>query len=120
MSRINEYLERLRDPEYYALFDTDGGPGLYKLEKTGDFVESAARHANLLTNSEMAEKIMWTNLKKANELADQRPVPDDIIDKIQAIADKTSDPVEKALVENVKLMYVMYQKEQQTGRKPVC
>ena len=54
--------------------------------------------------------MMWPNLKKANELADQRPVPDDIIDKIQAIADKTSDPVEKALVENVKLMYVMYHK----------
>lgn len=54
--------------------------------------------------------MMWPNLKKANELADQRPVPDDIIDKIQAIADKTSDPVEKVLVENVKLMYVMYHK----------
>ncbi|PLR40721.1 hypothetical protein CYR55_05420 [Chimaeribacter californicus] len=54
---------------------------------------------------------MWPNLKKANELAEQRPVPDDIIEKLQAIADKTSDPVEKALVDNVKLMYVMYQKK---------
>ncbi|WP_146000952.1 hypothetical protein [Chimaeribacter californicus] len=55
--------------------------------------------------------MMWPNLKKANELAEQRPVPDDIIEKLQAIADKTSDPVEKALVDNVKLMYVMYQKK---------
>jgi len=54
---------------------------------------------------------MWPNLKKANELAEQRPVPDDIIEKIQAIADNTSDRVEKALVDNVKLMYVMYQKK---------
>lgn len=54
---------------------------------------------------------MWTNLKKANELADQRPVPDDIIEKMQAIADHTVDPIEKALVDNVKLMFVMYQKE---------
>jgi len=55
--------------------------------------------------------MMWPNLKKANELAEQRPVPDDIIEKIQAIADNTSDRVEKALVDNVKLMYVMYQKK---------
>lgn len=54
--------------------------------------------------------MMWPNLKQANELTEQRPVPDDIIEKIQAIADKTSEPVEKVLVENVKLMYVMYHK----------
>lgn len=63
---------------------------------------------------------MWLNLQEANGLVEQCPVPDDIIEKIQAIADKTSDPVERVLVENVKLIYIMFQKEQQTGRKPAC
>lgn len=54
---------------------------------------------------------MWNNLDKAGKLADIRPVPDDIIERIQAVADKTSDPVEKALVENLMLMFVMYRRE---------
>lgn len=54
---------------------------------------------------------MWKNLDKASKLADIRPVPEDIIEKIRAIADKTPDPIEKALVENLKLMFVMYQRE---------
>lgn len=54
---------------------------------------------------------MWNNLDKAGKFADIRPVPDDIIEKIQAIADRTIDPVEKVLVENLMLMFVMYKRE---------
>jgi len=54
---------------------------------------------------------MWNNLDKAGKLADIRPVPDDIIEKIQAVAEKTVDPVEKAMIENLMLMFVMYKRE---------
>lgn len=53
---------------------------------------------------------MWLNLNRANEIADIRPVPEDVIEQIQKIAEETPDPIEKAMVENLILMFELYKR----------
>ena len=55
--------------------------------------------------------MMWETLNKANQLAELRPVPADIIEQLQALAEKVSDPLEKAMIENIKVSYVLFKKE---------
>ncbi|GEM_PF-2322653 len=54
---------------------------------------------------------MWETLKKANKLAELRPVPENIVEQLQTLSDKVSDPLEKAMIESIRISYALFKKE---------